>query len=167
MNTQPASYQEFVREFKRLEEDARFSAQGQFEQAKQWRLINRLLSVPSSVLAAISGATALAITDASIFVGVLALIAAGLGAALSSLDAGYRSTQATAAANEYLAIQTRARQIYQLYLSNLTFTQARDELEYLTSRQEKQNKLAEPPARRAYKNAQSNIEEGGQTYEAD
>jgi hypothetical protein len=71
-------------ELHRLEESAMYSAQVQFEAAKQWRGLNLALGVPASVLAAVSGATALTATTGRIIAGVLALVSAGFGAILTT-----------------------------------------------------------------------------------
>ncbi|WP_279579199.1 hypothetical protein [Fodinicola feengrottensis] len=70
-------------EFQRLEESAMYSAQNQFEVAKQWRGVNLMLGLPASVLAAVSGATALASTTGRLWAGLLALAAAAFGAILN------------------------------------------------------------------------------------
>jgi Flp pilus assembly protein TadB len=57
-------------ELHRLEESAKYSAQILFEAAKQWRGVNLLLGFPASVLAAVSGATALTATTDRIVAGV-------------------------------------------------------------------------------------------------
>lgn len=74
------------------------------------RAVNLVFGLPASVLAAISGATALASTGGRFVAGVLALAAAGFGAVLTTFNAGQRANRATAAANAYLAMQTSARQ---------------------------------------------------------
>ena len=155
-------------ELLRLEESAMYSSQGQFEQAKIWRGVNLGLGVPASVLAAISGATALAAEAGRLTAGVLALIAAGLGAVLTTVNASHRMNQATAAANAYLEIQTAARQAREVDLPEMEIEDARNVLSELTARRDEQNKTAEPISRWAYLRAKKNIEKiGGQTYEAD
>src|SRR3954462_6221857 len=97
-------------ELRRLEESAMYSAQIQFEQAKRWRGVNLMLGIPASALAAVSGATALASTTGRVAAGIIALVAAGFGGILTTVNASHRTTQASAAANAYLEIQTAARQ---------------------------------------------------------
>ena len=144
-----------------------YSAQGQFEQAKQWRMINLFLGVPASGLAAISGVTALAATAGRIAAGVLALAAAAFGGVLTTINAAHRMNQASAAANAYLEIQTAARQAREIDLPEISIEEARAALAELTARRDEQNKTAEPPSRRAYKKASRNIRQGGQKYEID
>jgi hypothetical protein len=105
-------------EFSRLEESAMYSAQNQFEQAKQWRGINLMLGLPASVLATVSAATALASTTGRFWAGLLALAAAAFGAVLTTVNASHRINQASSVANAYLEIQTAARQARLLDLSS-------------------------------------------------
>jgi len=154
-------------ELRRVEESAKYSAQIQFEQTKQWRGVNLGLGLPASALAAVSGATALASTTGRFVAGVLALASAGFGAILTTLNAAHRMNRASAAANAYLEIQTAARQAREVDLPSWSIEEARNALAELTSRRDEQNKTAEVPNSRAYKRAQNNIDAGGQTYEVD
>jgi hypothetical protein len=154
-------------ELERLEESAMYSAQIQFEASKQWRGLNLGLGVPASVLAAVSGATALAATTGRIIAGVLALASAGFGAILTTVNAAHRMNQAAAAANAYLEIQTAARQARLIDLPHQSIEEARATLAELTARRDEQNKTVEPPNRRGYRKGSKNISSGGQTYEVD
>jgi len=154
-------------ELKKLEESAMYSAQMQFEQTKQWRGVNLSLGLPASILAAVSGATALASTTGRITAGILALAAAGFGAILTTINASHRMNQAAAAANAYLEIQTATRQAREIDLPDWPLDEARSALAELTARRDEQNKTAEPPNRRSYRRAKANIEAGGQTYTVD
>ncbi|WP_430336283.1 SLATT domain-containing protein [Rhodococcus sp. ACT016] len=154
-------------EFNRLEESAKCSSQGQFEQAKQWRSVNLGLGAPTSLLAAISGATVLSDTGYAVLGGIFALMAAAGGAILTTLNASHRMNQAAAAANAYLEIQTAARQARLIDLPGQDLGESRAVLAELTARRDEQNKTAEIINRRAWKKAQSNINDGGQDYAVD
>lgn len=154
-------------ELSRIEESATYSAQGQFEQAKQWRTVNLLLGLPASGLAAVSGATALASTAGRLLAGLLALAAAAFGAILTTVNASHRTSQASAAANAYLEIQTAARQARLVDLDHMAVEDGRTALAELTARRDEQNKTAESPNRFAYRRAQKNLRAGGQSYAID
>ncbi|WP_081592921.1 SLATT domain-containing protein [Nocardia otitidiscaviarum] len=154
-------------ELQRLEESAKYSAQNQFEQAKQWRGINLMLGIPASALAAIAGAAALASTASAFWAGMLALGAAAFGAVLTTVNASHRTNQAASAANAYLEIQTAARQARLLDLPTSDIDEMRAIVAEITARRDEQNKTAEPPNRWARKRAQKNIKDGGQTYDVD
>ena len=154
-------------ELQRLEESAKYSSQGQFEQAKQWRSVNLGLGVPTSLLAAVSGATVLSDTGYAVLGGILALAAAAGGAILTTLNASHRMNQASAAANAYLEVQTAARQARLIDLPGLDIGDARSTLAELTARRDEQNKTAEIINVRARKKAQKSIGSGGQNYAVD
>ncbi len=154
-------------ELHRIEESCLYSGQSQFEQTKQWRAVNLWLGLPASVLAAVAGATALADTAGRIAAGIIALVAAGFGAVLTTVNAAHRMNRASSAANAYLEIQTAARQAREIDLPTWDIDEARTALGELTARRDEQNKTAEPPNRRAYRRAQKNIDSGGQRYATD
>jgi hypothetical protein len=151
----------------RIHESALYSAQNQFEQMKLWRAMNLLLGLPAAVLAAIAGGTGLANAKHSLLAGILALIAAGFGAGITTLNPSRRVTQSQAGANAYLEIQTAARQFLTIDLAAMQPGPARKQLSELTSRRDEINKTADPPGWYARYRAHKVIAEGGQTYGAD
>lgn len=151
-------------EINRIHESCMWSAQGQFEQMKLWRSLNLAFGVPAAALAAIAGGTGLAGNDTHV-PGVLALISAGFGAALTTLNPSRRVTQSQASANAYLELQTAARQLLLVKLVGLSEEDAHAELDNLTERRDDANKTADPPSTYAYWRAKKNItRDGGQAY---
>lgn len=158
---------EIAAEFDRIEESAKWCAQGQFEMSKKWGAVNLSVGMPASVLAAVAGATALASTAGRVMAGVIALLSAGFGAVLTTLNAGQRANRSAAAANGYMAIQVAARQARLVDLPHVEIDEARETLSDLTTRLNEQNHAAPPINRRAYAKAKANIEGGGQTHAVD
>lgn len=154
-------------ELLRLEESATYSAQSQFEQSKIWRGTNLVIGGPAAVLAAIAGGTGLASASNRTTAAVMALISAGLGAVVTTLNAASRADRAHTAANSYLSIQTEARQLRNLDLPSMELTDARSKLDELTTRLQEINVGADIPSRIAYRLGKKNIKRGGQTYQAD
>jgi hypothetical protein len=144
-----------------------WSAQGQFEQAKLWRSMNMILGTPAAVLAAIAGGTGLAADTPTAGPAILALLAAAFGAALTTLNPSRRVSQAQASANAYLELQTEARQLLTIDLTQLSRDEVRERLTTLTAQRDEVNKTADPPSRYARWKAKKNILEGGQEYEVD
>lgn len=152
----------------RIHESVLWSSQGQFEQMKLWRAMNMIFGVPAAILAAVSGGTGLAASQATKVPAVLALISAGFGAALTTLNPSRRVSQAQAAANAYLEIQTDARQFLTVRLLHLDLQEAQEQLGTLTARRDEVNRTADPPSTYAYWRAKRNItKSGGQDYEVD
>lgn len=143
------------------------SAQSQFEQAKYWRAVNLILGVPASAFAAVAGATALASTAGRVAAGIVALVAAGLSAIGTTLNAAQRTEQAQAAGNLYLALQADARIARDSDLPHQSFDEARAALAELRVRQDEINQSSALPARYAYWRAKRNIKGGGQRYKTD
>ncbi len=154
-------------ELSRIEESAKYSAQSQLEQAKQWRLVNLGLGVPTSVFAAISAAMVVAPDEYDLIAAGLALLAAAGGAVLTTLNAAHRMNQASSAGNAYLEIQGRARQARLVDLPYQDIDDARSKLEELTARRDEQNKTAEIPNRRAYRKGKNIEIDRGQDYDVD
>jgi hypothetical protein len=154
-------------ELSRIEEAAMYAGQAQFEQAKYWRAVNLCLGVPAAILAAIAGGTALASTAGRVPAGIVALVAAGLSAITTTLNAAQRTEQAQAAGNLYLALQSDARIAREADLPRQSFDDAREVLAELRKRQDDINASSALPARFAYWRAKKNIESGGQSYAVD
>lgn len=156
-----------AKELHRLHEALMWSSQVQFEQMKLWRAMNILLGTPAAVLAAVAGGTGLAAEGSGAVPSVLALLAAGFGAALTTLNPSRRVSQAQASANAYLELQTLTRQLLTIDLLQLNADEAREQLASITERREEVNKTADPPGAYARFRAARNLRSGGQTYEVD
>jgi uncharacterized iron-regulated membrane protein len=74
-----------------------------------WRLTHAALGLPAAVLAGISGATGLSSEGARIPAAVLALVSAGLGAAIAFLKPEVHQQAAHARRRAYLALEVEAR----------------------------------------------------------
>lgn len=156
-----------ARETHRIHEAVLWSAQGQFEQCKLWRMLNVLLGAPAAALAALAGGAGLASDEQLPFASILALISAALAATLTTLNPSRRITQAQASGNAYLEVQTAARQLLTIDLFTLGAEEAREQLEELTVRRDEINKTADPPGTIARRRAAQVIYSGGQAYEID
>jgi hypothetical protein len=159
--------QAMAEEISRIHENVLWSAQGQFEQMKLWRAMNAVLGVPAAVLAAISGGTGLAARTVTAGPAILALIAAGFGAGLTTLNPSRRVSQSQGSANAYLELQTVARQLLTVDLASLSVEDARGRLTELTARRDEVNKTSDPPGWYAYWRASRNVNRGRQSHEVD
>ncbi|MYR42888.1 hypothetical protein [Streptomyces sp. SID5910] len=74
-----------------------------------WRLAHAALGLPAAVLAGISGAAGLSSPDARIPAAVLALVSAGLGAAIAFMKPEVHQQAAHARRRAYLALEVEAR----------------------------------------------------------
>lgn len=156
-----------AQEVHRIHESAMWSAQGQFEQTKLWRMANFGLGVPAAALAALAGGATLSSDSKLGYAAVMALLAAAFSATLTTLNPSRRITQSHAAANAYLEIQTAARQLLTIHLLKLPYSEAADQLSELSARRDEVNKTADAPGRIARRRAAAVINGGGQIYEID
>lgn len=164
-----------AQEASRIHESAMYSAQAQFEQAKIWRGVNLGLGAPAAALAAIggsailgSGSTSFFGVKASLFGGILSLLAAAMTAILTTVNASRRHAQSQESGNAFLQLQTTARQFVLVDIRKYDYETARDTLSDLTASRNDLNKTADVPSRWAYRRGDKNINSvGGQSYAVD
>ena len=108
--TTDAQREEIAEELRRLEEDATYASQSQFEASKFWRLCHWVLGVPAAALAAIAGFTGLASVTGRVPAAILALIAAVLGGLLTTVEPNKRVRQGQTAGVAYNEVRVGARQ---------------------------------------------------------
>ncbi|WP_326959893.1 SLATT domain-containing protein [Amycolatopsis sp. NBC_01286] len=121
-------------------------ASAQFSQARIWRTINLLVGLPAAAAAAVAGGLALSGANNAGTVGVLAIASATLGSFQPVLGAQRRQTVAERCANSYLEIRNAARRLQLLDLDEMSYAQARRQLDLIASRQEEVNRTADPPS---------------------
>jgi hypothetical protein len=154
-------------ELDRIEESADYSSQGQFEQSKRWRRCFHWLGGAAAVLAGAAGAAGVARVTNGILPGIFALVSAGLGALVTTLDPAGHAQRATESGNAYLALRNEARRVLRLDLPYAVLDEARKQVETLARRNDDLNAAAEPPSTRAHRSAKKNIERGKTTAAVD
>ncbi len=101
-----------IREASEIEEESKVLAEAHFQSAGKWSKINLWLGIPTTVLAGITGVTALSeiIPDADtrgVVSGVLAIIVAAFTAISTFLDSSGRAAAHQAAASQYRQLRRR------------------------------------------------------------
>ena len=158
---------EMRKEAQRVEESARYSSETQFEYAKRWRRVDRLIGGAGAVVAAVAGVGGLADLLSARWAGFIAVLAAGIGAIAASLGAPQTKEKAAGSANAYRALQQDCRILINIDLSRLSTDGARQRLQQLVDRLQQLNAEAEVPSQRAWNRAKATIESGSQDYEID
>jgi hypothetical protein len=148
----------------RLEEAAVYSAQGQFETAKRWRMAHWLLGLSTSVASASAGVLAFSSGGLQIVAGCLALLGAASGGVHTTLSPDRRSARAAESANGYIALRDDARRLRAIKALRDDCDALRSELNELGMRVAEINQRAAPIPRSAYLRARRNIQEGGQAF---
>ena len=156
-----------ARETARIAESVDYSAQAQFEQAKLWRGMHLLVGVPAAICAAVAGAAAFASAAGRIPAAILALVAAGLGAVSTTIDATKRSDGSQRSGNDYLDLLSRIRVFREADLPVLRVSEAREELDKLMNRRHEINQASTAPSFYAYWRARRNISKGRTQHEVD
>jgi hypothetical protein len=165
--TVPAELREVGKELSRIEESARYSSQGQFEQAKIWRKVNAILGTTSALMTAAAGVLTFAKEDLEFWAGGAAIMAALLVAAMTAVAPERHATRAQQAAVTYLAVQGRARRALLIELSGVSGEEALEILKTLSAERDEANRMADPISRVARGRARRNIECGGQVFGVD
>jgi len=164
-----ATQTEILKEARRVEEDALYSANGHFEDAKLWARVHLLIGVPAALLSALAGASALAQFDNhSIIAGVLALIVTALTAVATFLNPNQIATTHQNFGNQYDALKNQARIFCNI--RSATETAEQDlvrQLDELNMQRTKLNQEAPAISDRAYKKAKRGIERGQADYKMD
>lgn len=151
----------------RLEESAKWSAQGQFEAAKAWRTSNWVLGGFTTASSGVAGVLAFATDTLQVVAGILAICAAITAAVHTTLKPDKRAELAQGAGNDYLTLQGDARRLLSLDSPQGDLDTLRKNLDSLAKRQSEINHRADVTPRFAYKRAKKNIDSGGQRYEVD
>jgi hypothetical protein len=158
---------EIRKEVQRVEESARYASETQFEYAKRWRRVDRLIGGAAAVLAAVAGVGGLADQLSARWAGFVAILAAGVGAVAASIGAPQTKEKAAGSANAYRSLQQDARILINIDLDMVAIHEARERLQRLVDRLQQLNAEAEIPSRHAWKRAKASLESGSQDYQAD
>jgi hypothetical protein len=161
-------YREAIRkEAERIHESALYASETQYEYAKRWRRVDRIIGAAAAATAAVAGVGGLSNVLSARGAGLIAIVAAGMGAVAASLGAPQTKERAAVAATAYRALQQDARIFLRIDLPKLDDEEARERLSELVSRSQQLNRESALPSDRAWKKARSKIEAGAQKYEAD
>lgn len=158
---------EMRKEAHRVHESAETASETQFEYAKRWRRVDRVLGGIAAVVAAVAGVGGLSEVVSAQVAGLIAILAAALGAVAASLNAPQTKEKASVSANALRGLQQDARIFMNIDLDTLEQDEARDRLQQLVERQQQLTREAEIPSPKAWERAKNNLEAGSQKYEAD
>jgi hypothetical protein len=154
-------------EAQRIQESVMYSAQGQFEASKVWRMWNWLLGGFTAAASGLAGVLTFASDGLQTLSGCLALAAAVTAATDTTIKPDKRAERAQTSANEYLSIQAAVRKFQALDVPTRDFSDLRQLLDDYSARIDAINMTSDPIPRFAYKKASKNISKGGQNYAVD
>jgi len=155
-----------VSEAKRIEEDATHSAKGHFEAARLWENVHLWIGIPTTVLAAAAGVSAIS-NHKLISAGLSLLVAISAGIS-TFLKAEVRRSRHLKAGNAYKALQNNARIFSEVQCqAGLRPGQLSTTLAKLAARRNKLNDESPQIPRYAFKAGRKGIEEGEANYKVD
>jgi len=158
-----------IKEAKRVKEDSLYSAKGQFVAANFWTNFHLWIGVPTAILAAVSGASALSEFDYHhIIAGFLAIIVTALIAVTTFLNPNEKATSHRNAGNKYNSLRNKARIFCEIDSYGKDSDQElTKQLKELAKQRDELNQNTPQIPRWAFKRARKGIEEGEADYKVD
>ena len=155
-----------VHEACRIEEDVLLSGKAHFVAAHRWGYLHLWIGVPTTVIAAIAGVTAL--NNYPIAGGVLAIAVAALSALSTFLNPSGRQNAHLLAGNQYLALRNDAR-IFRTVeaAASMPESELKVLLQKLAERRNDLNTASPQISTWAFKTAREGIESGEAEYAID
>jgi len=158
-----------IKEAKRIEENSLYSAKGHFVAAQFWTNFHLWIGVPTVILAAMAGTSALAqFVNHNIIAGILSIIVVVLTAITTFLNPKEKSNIHLTSGNNYDSLLSRARIFWTIdcWRENPEELLA-DKLKDLSEQRDRLNRECPQVPRWAYKKAKKVIEEGEAKYRVD
>ncbi len=158
-----------IKEAKRVEEDSMYSAKGHFVAANFWTNFHLWIGIPTAILAAIAGASALSQFDNhNIIAGILAIIVTALTAVTTFLNPNEKANSHRNAGNKYNSLRNKARIFCEIDCCREDSDQEfAKQLKELAKQRNELNQNNPQIPRWAYKKARKGIEEGETKYKVE
>jgi hypothetical protein len=159
-----------IKEARRIEEDSLYSAKGHFVAAIFWTNFHLWIGVPTAILAAIAGASALSQFDNhNIVAGILAIIVTALTAITTFLNPNEKANSHLNAGNKYNSLRNKARIFCEIDScgENNSIQELTKQLKELAKQRNELNQNSPQIPRWAFKRAKKGIEGGEANYKVD
>ena len=160
--------EKIIEEAKKIEEDSLYSSKGQYEAANSWSKVHLIIGIPTVILAAIAGASALSQFDNhNIIAGILAIIVAALSALSTFLNPNQKANSHHNAGIKYNSLKTRTRIFHEIDCnSDLSIKDLTEKLQELVKERDTLNQESPQISRRAYERAKKGIQAGEANYKS-
>ena len=145
-----------IEEAKRIEHDTLYSAKGHYEASQYWTKFHLIIGIPTAVLSALAGASALAQFDNhSIIAGFLAIAVAAFTAVVTFLNPNEKATSHQNVGNKYNALRNKVHVFCNIDASVEDSDQELiQQLKELARQRDELNQDSPPISNWAYKKAQ-------------
>jgi len=146
-------------EAQRIENDVHYSAKGHYEEANYWSRLHLLLGIPTAIMSAIAGISALAQFDHhAIIAGCLAIIVAALSAISTFVHPDGKATTHQSTGSKYTTLRNKVRAFSHLDVHvGQSEQELLEQLKSLAAQRDELNEASLPISDRAYKRARKNI----------
>ena len=153
-------------ESKRIEEDTLYSARSHFEAAAMWSRAHYRIGVPTAMLAAIAGGSAIA--DRGLLAGIIGLAVTAMSAVGVFLNPSDRANQHHSAGTRFNEIRNQSRVYREIELLSATDALSLVErAKTLSAQRDELNKASPQIPRWAFERARRSIEDGEASYRVD
>ena len=158
-----------LKEARRIEEDTLYSAKGQFVAANFWANFHLWIGVPTAILAAIAGASALSqFENHNIIAGILAIIVTAFTAVTTFLNPNEKANSHRNAGNKHNSLRNKARIFCDIdSCGEDSIQELTKQLKELAKQRDELNQNSPQIPRWAYKKAKKGIEEGEAEFKVD
>ena len=160
--------EKIVKEAKRIEEDSLYSSKGHFYAAQFWTNLHLWIGIPTSIMAAIAGASALSQFDNhQIVAGILAILVAALSAVSTFINPNEKATIHHNAGNHYNSLKNRARIFSEIDVNVESDEGLLAKLRTLSAERDELNEKSPQIPKWAFRRARQGIEDGEAQYKVD
>lgn len=143
----------------RIENDVHYSAKGHYEEANYWSRLHLLLGIPTAIISAIAGVSALAQFDNhAILAGFLAIIVAALSGITTFLHPDGKAAAHQSTGSKYTTLRNRVRTFSHLDIyTGESEQELLEQLKSLAVQRDELNEASLSISDRAYKSARKKI----------
>ena len=160
--------EKIIKEVKRIEENSLYSSKGHFYAAQFWTNLHLWIGIPTSIMAAVAGASALSQFDNSqIVAGILAILVTVLSAVSTFINPNEKATIHHNAGNRYSSLNNRARIFSEIDAELETDRDLLAKFRSLAEERDKLNDKSPQIPKWAFRKAKKGIEDGEAQYKVD
>ncbi len=160
--------EKIIKEAKRIEEDSLYSSKGHFYAAQFWTNFHLWIGVPTTIMAAIAGASALSQFDNhQIIAGLLAILVSAFSAVTTFINPNEKSVAHHNAGNQYTALKNQARIFSEIDIDLEDKSDLLTKLKLLSKERDKLNKESPQIPRWAFSKARKGVIDGEAQYKID
>lgn len=159
---------ELAKEAKRLEEEVTYSAKGHFNDATFWRRLFYFLNIPSAILSAMAGVSALStIPNHTIVAAIISVSVAILTGISITINPSKKGADHQVSGNKYNALKGKLRRFYNITLKESNNNELANKLESLGKEKDSIDSNSLPIRNKSYIKAKEGIENGQHKYKID